>query len=611
LGALAASLALAIAAGTAIADAPKRQHALSLIGAPRFPAGFKQFDWVNPTAPKGGTVRLGGRGTFDSLYPFNIKGNRAAGLGLMYDTLMVTSPDEPSTEYCLLCEWVSHPDDFSAVTFGLRSGARFHDGKPVTVDDVVFSWATLRKDSPFHAQYYKNVVKADRTGEREVTFTFDSKGNRELPQIMGQLAVIPKHYWEGKDANGGPRDTSKSTLEPPLGSGPYRIRAFEPGRFIEYERVKDWWAKDLPVALGQWNFDAVRFEYFRDQTAAFEEFKAGRIDFWRESSAKQWATAFDLPQIAQGLIRKEQITEREAAQMQAFVLNLRRKQFQDPRVRRAFNLAFNFEDANKKLFYEQYTRVTNFFGEPDLMAKGLPEGKELEILETVRKDVPPEVFTAEPRQPVSASTEEFRKNLAEASRLLAAAGWTAKGGVLVNAAGEPLKAEFLLADPAFERIVQPYVGDLKRLGIQASIRNVDPPQYERRKDEFDFDIITDTFAQSASPGNEQRDYFSSAAADIKGSRNTIGIKSPAVDKLVDRIIFAKDREELAAATRALDRVLLAGHYVVPQWYAAFDRIAYWNMFQRPEKLPSRATAFQQVWWWDEAAAKALEGKRGK
>ena len=605
------AMAALATSGALPASAQKKHHALSLVGDPKFAADFKHFDWVNADAPKGGAVKMWARGGFDTLYPFNIKGNKATGLGLTYDALMVNSPDEASTEYGLLAEWVSHPDDFSAVTFSLRAGARFHDGKPITPDDVIFSWATLKRDSPFHAQYYKNVVKAEKTGEREVTFTFDVKGNRELPQIMGQLTVLPKHYWDGKDAKGEARDPSKTTLDAPLGSGPYRIKNFEPGRFIEYERVKDWWAKDLPVMKGQWNFDTVRYEYFRDQTAAFEEFKGGKIDFWRENSAKQWATAFDLPQLKAGTMKKEQITEKEASQMQAFAMNLRRPQFQDARVRRAFNLAFNFEDANKKLFYEQYSRVTNFFGESDLKATGLPTGRELAILESLRKDLPAEVFTTEPKQPVAATPEDFRKNLAEAAKLLAAAGWTPKSGVLANAKGEQLTAEFLLADPQFERIAQPYVQDLKRLGIAASIRTVDTAQFQRREDEFDFDIIIANFPQSASPGNEQREFWGSQAAGIKGSRNVIGIKSPAIDKLIDTVIFAKDRAELQAATKALDRVLLASHYVVPQWYSAFDRVAYWNMFSRPTKLPSRATAFQQVWWIDAVAAKKLAEARGK
>lgn len=587
----------------------KRHHALSLVGEPKMPADFKHFDWVNPNAPKGGAVRLSVRGTFDTLNAYNIKGNKASGLGLTVDTLMVNSPDEASTEYGLLAEWVSHPDDYGAVTFKLRDGARFQDGKPVTPEDVIFSLEQLKQHMPFYAQYYKNVVKSEAGAGNTVTFTFDVKGNRELPQIIGQMPVLPKHYWTGKDAQGNPRDLSKTTLEAPLGSGPYKIKAFEPGRFIEYERVKDWWAKDLPVMKGQYNFDTLRFEYFRDLTGAFEAFKSGGVDFWRENSSKQWATAYDFDAVKNGLVKKEAIRTREASQMQAFALNLRRPQFQDPKVRRALILAFDFEFANKNLFFGQYARVQHYFGEKELQATGLPQGRELEILNEVKGQVPPEVFTTEYTLPVNNSPEDFRRNMGAAAKLLAEAGYQPKNGVMTNAKGQALTMEFLLADPQFERVAQPYVGELKRLGVQATIRTVDPAQFERRKDDFDFDVIIDNFPQSASPGNEQREFWSSQAADIKGSRNTLGIKSPAIDKLIDKVIFAKDRAELEAATRALDRVLLWGNYVVPQWYSPDDRIAWWNKYSRPAKLPSRAVSFLEVWWHDDALARALADQR--
>jgi len=612
---LAAISAVALTAVTfqtaASANEAKRHHALSLVGTPKVGPDFKHFEWVNPDAPKGGTLRLSARGTFDTLNAYNIKGNKAAGLGLAIDTLMFRSPDESSTEYGLLAEWVSYPDDYSSVTFKIRDGAKFHDGKPITPEDVIFSLEQLKKHTPFYAQYYKNVIKSEVGPDNTVTFTFDVKGNRELPQIVGEMPVLAKHYWQGNDAQGNPRDISKTTLEAPLGSGPYKIKAFEPGRYIEYERNKDWWAKDLPVGKGMWNFDTIRFEYFREATAAFEAFKSGGVDFYRESSAKQWATAYDLDAIKQGQMKKEAIRTREASQLQAFAMNLRRPQFQDPKVRRALVLAFDFEFANRNLFFGQYSRVTNYFGEPGLRSSGLPQGRELEILEEVREHVPPELFTTEYRLPVNNSPEDHRKNMAEAARLLASAGYVAKGGVLMNQAGQPLTIEFLLADPQFERLVHPYVNELKRLGVQASIRTVDPAQFERRKDDFDFDIIIDNFPQSASPGNEQREYWSSAAADVKGSRNTLGVKNPAIDKLIDKVIFAKDRAELEAATRALDRVLLWGNYSVPQWYSPDDRIAYWDKYRRPDKLPSRDVSFLSIWWHDDAAAQKLAASRGK
>ncbi len=595
---------------TAAADQPKRHHALSLVGAPKMGPDFKHFDWVNPNAPKGGSVKLAARGTFDTLNAFNIKGNKANGLGLILDTLMVRSPDEASTEYALIAEWVSYPDDYSSVTFKIRDNARFHDGKPITPDDAIFSLEQLKKHTPFYAQYYKNVIKSAAGPDGRVTFTFDVKGNRELPQIVGEMPVLPKHHWEGKDAQGNPRDLSKTTLEAPLGSGPYKIKSFEPGRYIEYERNVDWWAKDLPASKGMWNFNTLRYEYFRESTAAFEAFKAGGIDLHRETSAKQWATAYDLDAIKQGLMKKEAIRTREASQMQAFTMNLRRPQFQDVRVRRALILAFDFDFANKNLFFGQYARVSNYFGEKELRSTGLPRGRELEILEEIRNDIPSEVFTTEYKLPVNTGPEDFRRHMGEAMKLLTEAGYAPKNGVMTHVkTGQALTMEFLLYDPQFERITQPYVGELKRLGIQASIRTVDPAQFERRKDDFDFDIITDNFGQSASPGNEQREYWSSQAADIKGSRNTLGLKNPAIDKLIDKVIFAKDRPELEAATRALDRVLLWGNYLVPQWYSPDERIAYWDKYRRPDKLPSRAVSFLEVWWQDEAATTKLAAAR--
>jgi microcin C transport system substrate-binding protein len=598
-------------AGPVHAAEPKKHHALSLVGEPKFAADFKNFDWVNPDAPKGGVVRLWTLGSFDSLNPFSIRGRAATGSNLIYDSLMANSPDEPSTEYCLICEWVSYPDDFSSATFKLREGARFNDGKPVTPDDVIFSLDALKKANPRQSAYYKNVVKAEKTGDREVTFRFDQTGNRELPTIMGQLNVLPKHYWEGKDASGEPRDLGKSTLEIPVGSGPYRIKSFDAAKAVTYERVADWWAKDLAVSKGQWNFSEVRITYFLDKTPAFEAFKIGQIDFWRENSAKDWATRFDFDALKQGRVKKDEINNKTIAPMQGFFFNLRRKQFQDPRVRQAFNLAFDFEFANQNLFFGQYKRVDSYFGNSELAATALPQGRELEILKEIEKEVPAEVFTTEWKNPVGGSPEAVRKNLSAAAKLFAEAGYTVKNGVLTNAKGEQLTAEFLEYDPALERVILPFKANLEKLGVKATLRNVDTSQYKRRQTSFDYDIVSETVAQSVSPGNEQRDYWGTAAADKQGSNNTAGLKDPAVDKIIEKIVFAKDRAELVAATRALDRVLLWKHIVVPQWTTPSDRVSFWDMFGRPAKLPSQATSFQQVWWIDEAAAAKLGPNRGK
>jgi microcin C transport system substrate-binding protein len=587
-----------------------KHHAVALIGTPKFGPDFAHFDWVNPNAPKGGRVRRWVLGTFDSLNAFPVKGNRAIGLPLIYDTLMMQSPDEDGTAYGLIAEWLAYPDDFSSAIVQLRPEARFNDGTPVTPEDVIFSLQSLKVVSPQVAFYYKDVETAEKSGPHQVTFTFRVKGNRELPIIIGDLTVLPKHYYEAVGANGEVRDISKTTLETPLGSGPYRIKEIDPGRSIIYERVKDWWAKGLPVAKGQWNIDELKFVYYRDRAPAFEAFKAGELDYWFENSAKDWATAYDFDAVTRGLIKREKLPVKTVAPMQAFAFNIRRPQFADPRVRHAFNLAFDFEWTNKSLFYDQYVRVGSYFDNSELKASGLPTGRELEILNEVRSEVPPEVFTTEWKNPVNATPEDARRHLAEAAKLRAEAGWTPKNGVLTNAQGDELSAEFLLVQPDFDRIVLPYKAVLEKLGIRASVRIVDTSQYQRREDSFDFDIIVAVFQQTESPGNEQRDYWGSEAADREGSRNVIGIKNPAVDKLIDRIILAKDRQDLVAATRALDRVLLWNHYVVPQYHMPFERLAFWDMYRRPEKLPSKGGSFPRVWWYDEAAAKRLADLRG-
>ena len=581
-------LALHPSIAAAVSDSSKKHHALSLIGAPAHGPDFKHFKWVNPDAPKGGRVRLMGFGTFDSLNPFSIKGNPAAGVRSIYDRLMALSPDEPSTSYGLIAEWVAYPEDFSSATFQLRSGARFHDGKPITPEDVIFSLEALKKASPRYAAYYKNVIKAEKVGDRPVRFAFDVNGNRELPVIVGQLPVLPKHFWEGTGSNGEPRDLAKSTLEVPLGSGPYRIKEVDAGRVITYERVKDWWAKDLPVSKGQWNFDEIRLTFFRDESAAFLAFQTGQLDFWQETSAKQWATGYHFDALKRGHVVRDKIPLAGVAPVQTFAFNLRRPQFQDPRVRRAFNLAFDFEWANKNLFYGEYQRINSYFDNSELKASGLPQGRELEFLNEVQAEVPPEVFTAEWTNPVNHTQDDVRKNMAVAAKLIAEAGYRLKDGVLTNAAGVQLKAEFLIVQPEFERAIQPYMRQLEKLGIKASLRTVDASQYQGRVDKFDFDIIVKSFPQSESPGNEQRYFWGSEAADKHGSRNVIGIKNPAVDKLIDKVILAKDRADLVAATRALDRVLLWNHYVVPQWHTPFERIAMWDFYGRPSNAFPRS-----------------------
>lgn len=587
-----------------------RHHALSLVAPPRMPPDFQHFDWVNPDAPKGGIIRIGVHSaSFDSLNMFSRQGEKPPGLAMLFDTLMDDSPDENSTEYGLLAEWVSYPADYSSATFKLRETARFNDGKPVTVDDVIFSLGALKNAHPLFKLYYKNVVSAEQTGDREVTFRFDIANNRELPQIVGQLMyILPKHYWEANGPDGKPRDLSKSSLEIPVGSGPYRIKSFDAGRGIVYERVKDYWAKDLPLMRGQWNFDEIRYTFYRDKTPAFEAFKLGNIDFWTETKASDWATKY-LELTKSGLVKKEAIRTYGPWEMSGFVFNMRRPQFKDPRVRHAFNLAFDYELINKLKFNGDYERVGSFFDGGELRSRGLPEGRELELLNEVRDAIPPEVFTTEWKNPVNTSREDYRRHMGEAMRLLTDAGWKLDGKVLRNAGGETLKAQFLMQDPQLLEIVENYVTDLKTLGIEASIRFVDSSQYQRRQRSRDFDIMSDRLGQSFSPGNEQREFWSSSAADMEGSRNNMGLKSAAVDKLIDKVIFTKDRAELVAATRALDRVLLWNHLIVPGWEFPYERVAYWDKFSRPEKTPSQSVSALRTWWIDPAKEKALAAAR--
>jgi microcin C transport system substrate-binding protein len=596
----------------ALAQSPEWRHGLTLFDEVKYPAGFKQFDYVNAQAPKGGVVRMSATGTFDN---FNIavgfvRGTlEAFGIINIYDDLMAPSYDEISTEYGLLAEAVSYPPDISSATYRLRAEARWHDGKPVTPEDVIFSLDAYKKHDPRQAAYYQHVIKAEKVGEREIKFTFDEPGNRELPQILGQLTILPKHWWEGTDASGKKRDIGATTLEPPLGSGPYRLKEFVAGRTVVYERVKDYWGKDINVNVGQRNFDEIRYEYFRDSTVELEAFKSDQTDFRLENSALFWATRYDFPAVKEGRVKLEEFPVRNRGVMQGFVFNTRRQKFQDLRVRRAFNYAFDFEEANKQLFFGQYERISSYFHGSELASSGLPQGEELAILETVRDKVPPEVFTTPYTNPQFGSPEKARANLREGVRLLREAGFEVRNQQLMRAVNnEPLSVEILLDDPGLERIVLFYKPNLERLGVNVTVRTVDDAQYQNRLRSWDYDIIMPRpWAQSLSPGNEQRYFWGSASADDAGSRNYAGIKNPAVDALIERVIFAKNRAELVAATRALDRVLLWNNYVVPQWTYTKDRTARWDRFGRPTELPKYGVRanFPTIWWWDaEKAAKS-------
>ncbi len=596
----------------ALAQAPAQdkvwRHGTSEFGDLKYPAGFKQFDYVNAKAPKGGVVRQSAVGTFDNFNPViaDVKGSLAAGVGIVYESLTVASLDEASSEYGLLAEALSFPADFSSATYRLRAEAKWQDGTPVTPDDVIFSFDVWKKNSPSKMAYYRHVTKAEKTGDREVTFTFDAPGNRELPQIIGQLVVLPKAWWQGTDKDGKQRDVTLTTLEPPMGSGAYRIKDFTPGRNINYERVKNYWGKDLNVNVGVNNFDELQYTYFRDTVVALEAFKADTFDWRLENSAKNWATAYDFPAIADKRVVKEEFPIRSRGIMQAFVFNLRREKFQDPRVRLAFNYMFNFEEMNKQLFFGSYIRIASYFQGTDLAATGLPTGRELELLETVRDKVPPDLFKKPYQNPVNGTPEAIRDNLREAVRLFKTAGYEIRDQQMVNAkTGEPYSVELLAADPNFERVYLFYKPSLDRLGITTTVRTIDEAQYENRLRNWDFDITTYGWVESLSPGNEQRGNWGSQAADQSGSENIGGIKNPAVDAMIDQVIYAKNRPDLEAAVKALDRILLWNFYVVPQWSYSYSRVARWDRFSHPEPLPRfGVSAFPTVWWWDaEKAAK--------
>lgn len=614
----AAALAVALLASPALsapepasppaASAPEGwRHALTLMGEPKYGPDFAHFDYADPAAPKGGTVRLAAQGGFDNfnLVVAGLKGDIEGGIGSIYDTLMVESLDEPFTSYGLLAESVRLAPDLSSVSYRLRAGARWHDGKPVTPEDVVWSFTVEKENSPAYSMYYQNVTKAEVTGERDVTFTFSEAGNRELPQVIGQLRVLPKHWWTGKDAEGRSRNIAETTLEVPLGSGPYRLAKFDAGRSATYERVPDYWGRDLPVKRGQNNFDTVRYEYFRDATVLVEALKGDLYDFRQENIARQWATAYDdFPAVKEGRLVKEQFPDRGNGIMQAFVFNQRKAMFKDERVRRAFNLAMNFEEMNKALFYGLYKRIDSYYFGSELASSGLPEGEEKAILESVKDKIPASVFTTPYRNPVNDTPDAVRANLREAVRLLKEAGYESRGGKMVEAkSGTPLTVEFLEFQNSFERVILPFAAQLRLIGIDSTLRVIDSAQYQNRLRSFDFDITTGSWPESLSPGNEQREFWGSAAADRPGSRNIAGIKDAGIDALVDKVIFAKDRPTLVAATHALDRVLLAHNYVLPQWAANAARTIRWNRFAHPAVLPAYGSSgFPTTWWYDQTLA---------
>ena len=601
------SLALAVALLLAAAGAAKAvaTYGLSLFGDLKYQAGFTHFEYADPNAPKGGTMRRASIGTFDTLNPFVIKGVPAAGIGDIFDTLMARSADEPASEYPLIAESADLAADRLSVLYTLRKEVRFHDGTPMTPADLVWTFDTLRqKGAPMYRSYYGDVTKVEIEGERGVRFHFKSADNRELPTILGEMPVLSKAYW-------ATRDFEKTTLEPPLGSGAYKVETVDPGRSITYRRVADYWGADLPVNKGRNNVDVIRYDYYRDSTIALEAFKAGQYDVRREHSSKAWATAYDSPALRSGLIKKEEIPNELPSGMQGFGYNLRRPMFQDPKVRQALAYAFDFEWSNKNLFYGYYTRTRSYFDNSELAATGLPQGAELKILEAYRGRIPDAVFTTAYDPPKYDGSGNTRDGLRQALTLLKDAGWSFKGEKLVNdKTGAPFEFELLLDDPLMERISLPFVQNLKRLGITATVRTVDVAQYEKRMETFDFDMAVVVIPQSLSPGNEQREFFGSEAADQQGSRNLLGVKSKVIDELIEQLIAAPSRESLVTHTRALDRVLQHDYYVIPQFHLAAFWVAYWDKFRRPAVTPKYGLGFD-TWWVDPTAEQTIESKKGE
>ncbi|ENN84516.1 putative solute-binding protein component of ABC transporter [Rhizobium freirei PRF 81] len=581
------------------AEEPQFRIGTAILGDLKYQPGFKHFDYVNPDAPKGGEVKLSSNGTFDTLNPVLYKGNPAEGTALIFDTLLKKADDETNSSYGLLAEGVSYPDDVSSAVFRLRAEAKWADGTPVTPEDVIFSFEKTKELNPLATSYYAHVVKAEKTGDRDVTFHFDEKGNRELPSILGQLTVLPKHWWEANGPDGKPRDISRTTLEPLMGSGPYKISSVQPGASIRYELRDDYWGKNLPVNVGQNNFGAMNYVYFSDNDVAFEAFRSGAIDYWQDNSTSHWVTAYDFPAAKDGRIKREELPNslRSVGIMQALVPNMRRERFKDQRVREALSYVYDFEELNRTLSFGKLTRVDSFFFGTKFASSGLPQGQELDVLNSIKDKVPAGVFTTPFANPVGGDPQKARDNFRKAIALFKDAGWVLKGNKMVNAqTGQPFTVELLLGSASQERSVLPYIQNLKRIGIDASIRTVDTSQYINRIRSFDYDMIWVVWGETLNPGNEQADYWGSTSADRQGSRNYAGIADPGIDSLIEKVIFAKDVAEKEATVKALDRVLLAHHYVLPMFYGTTTRIAYWDKFEHLSELPYYSIGFPEVWW---------------
>jgi len=567
-------------------------HAIAMHGEPKYNKDFLSVEYVSNNAEKGGNIVRSSIGTYDTFNPFTLKGTSAAGIGFLYESLTTGSSDEAFTEYGLLAETIEWPEDRSWVAFTLRDEAVWHDGKKISSDDVIWTFNTLmEKGHPFYKYYYGDISEVIKVSENKVKFIFSTNTNKELPLIVGQLPVLPKHYWDGKNFE-------ETTLDIPVGSGPYKIKSFDAGRSITYELDVNYWGLKnnvVPIKVGKDNIGTIRYDYYKDRGVEREAFKSGEIDFFSENTSKEWATGYDISAVEEGLIKKDLISHENPQRMQAFAFNTRKDIFKDKRVRKALSYAFDFEWTNKNLFYGAYKRTDSFFENSELASNGLPSKEELAYLNPYIDLLPKEIFNTEYTNPKTDGSGFIRSELQEATKLIKDAGWKLSDGKLVNSKGEPFEFEILLVSPAFERIVLPFIDNLEKLGINASLRTIDSSQYQKRIETFDFDMVVFTFSQSLSPGNEQRNFWGSDAADTNGSRNVIGVKNDVVDSLIEKLINAKDREDLITITRALDRVLLWNYYVIPQWHISAYRVLYWDMFDQPKKKPKYSLGFD-TWW---------------
>ena len=587
----------------------------TLIGELKYGADFSHYDHVNVDAPKGGTYNAAVPGGYDSFNPFIVRGRAAAGLnytgGLLYDTLFEQSVDQPSASLPLIAEAYRYPEDYSSATYRLNAAAKWHDGTPITPEDVIWSLEVLKENQPLYANYYHNVVKAEKTGEHEVTFSFDIKGNRELPLILGDLPVLPRHWWEGTGADGKPRNFADPVNEPPLGSGPYRIGRFDIGKTITWERVPDYWGNGLAVRKGRYNFDRINYTYFLDENALWEAFKKGGIaDTRSENRSQRWATEYNFPAFERGDVLRNEFDTESPEPFQGYFFNTRRAKLADLRVRKALTLVFDFESMNKTLFYGLYTRTDSYFEGGELQAEpGLPQGREKEILEEYRGRIDDAVLDTPFALPVHNGQGDTRKYLRAAFELFKEAGYSFRNGTMLDPSGKPFELEILGNDPTDERVGIPMVEYLRPLGIKATIRIVDSAQYKNRIDNFDFDMTMLATAQSLSPGNEQREYWSSQTADKPGGRNYSGIRDAVIDELVERIIAAPDRAELVALTRALDRILLHGYYAIPMWHNPRTWFSWWKKLQFPPTQPLYTGIDLYSLWIDTEIERQMEGGR--